>query len=97
MQMRGKDTVLVCEVSAYPQGMMHWEKNGVEIKSSTKKYRLMPTEIGRKQFSLRLEIDNLEASDFGEYKCVASNNLGTSSMSMTLAGKFHLHSLIHTR
>jgi len=32
-------------------------------------------------------IDDVDASDYGDYKCVAANSLGTDQQTMTLLGK----------
>ena len=53
----------------------------------TGKYRVQPYDEGDHTITLSLQIYNLQPQDFGEYKCVASNNLGKDSESMFLYGK----------
>ncbi|KAK2164811.1 hypothetical protein LSH36_58g03031 [Paralvinella palmiformis] len=87
-QERSKDTILECIITAFPHAMNYWEKDGRELTSSSGttsgKYRVQPYDEGEHTITLSLRIHNIEATDYGEYRCVASNSLGTDTESMWL-------------
>ncbi|CAG5130475.1 unnamed protein product, partial [Candidula unifasciata] len=82
-QLRGKKTILECEITAYPQIMSVWKKDGKEItrsnKYSTEIYNESPNKI-----TLSLQIQALSEEDFGEYECYALNLLGNDAETMLL-------------
>ncbi|KAL8574996.1 hypothetical protein ACOMHN_064527 [Nucella lapillus] len=84
-QMRDKDTILECMVSAHPQGQAFWRFRGQHITNSQKYTVNIYPQVGTDLITLSLTIRHLEADDFGKYSCIASNSLGSSSKKMTLS------------
>lgn len=83
----GRETILDCEITAYPFGMMVWRFHGEDIKQNMPdKYNVEiyggNQESKRKTLSLRIR--DIQAEDFGDYECYASNSLGGDSETMTL-------------
>jgi hypothetical protein len=85
-QLRARETILECIITAYPLAVNYWEKDGRRITSSSK-YRLEAFDEGDNTLVLSLRIRNLEPADYGEYKCVAANALGRDEESMILYGE----------
>lgn len=85
-QIRGKETILDCMITAVPLGGMSWERNGVTLKKSWK-YRIEPYDESGNSYTLSIRIIDLNKEDFGEYTCVASNILGKDQETMVLYGK----------
>lgn len=82
-QRLGKETILTCMISASPQAVGVWHKNGQKIESDWKIRSEIYIESPH-TVSLDLKIMNLEEKDFGFYTCEASNELGGDSERMLL-------------
>ncbi|CAI9730932.1 opioid-binding cell adhesion molecule homolog [Octopus vulgaris] len=82
-QIRGKETILDCMITAVPLGGMSWERNGITLKKSWK-YRIEPYDESGNSYTLSIRIIDLNKDDFGEYTCVASNILGEDQETMIL-------------
>ncbi|PVD21910.1 hypothetical protein C0Q70_17713 [Pomacea canaliculata] len=89
-QFVGKDTVLECVVSAYPQAVTMWKFRGQPITNSDKYGVTLYQEPSTTIVTLSLFIRNLEQSDFGKYSCIASNSLGETSKKMTLYARLDI-------
>ncbi|XP_018021352.1 protein amalgam-like [Hyalella azteca] len=76
----GDSAELVCIVLGFPAPRVSWSHNG-QIPSSDK-YQM--TTDGERRYSLTVR--NVSEQDFGEYRCNASNSLGTNSSSIRLTG-----------
>jgi len=125
-QALGRETILECIITAYPQAVNYWEKDGRRVTSSSKyrvnywekdgrrvtsssKYRVDAQAVnywekdGRRVTSsskyrvdaydeednkvvLSLRIYDIEQADYGEYTCVAANELGRDQETMYLYG-----------
>ncbi|KAJ8304477.1 hypothetical protein KUTeg_018060, partial [Tegillarca granosa] len=85
---KGKETILECVVSAYPQGNTVWRRNGEDIVTNNWKYRVdVYKDEGIYQLTLSLRIKFLKEEDFGAYTCYAKNELGSDQEDMYLYGK----------
>jgi len=84
-QMKGRETILECAITAFPHASNFWEKDGRRITSSMK-HRIEAYDEGEHTLTLSLRIHISDASDFGEYKCVAANSLGRDEAGMVLYG-----------
>jgi Immunoglobulin domain len=84
-QQRGRETILECAITAYPQAVNYWEKDGRRIVSSMK-HRIEAYDEGEHTVTLSLRIQINDASDYGEYRCIASNLLGRDNGTMILYG-----------
>ncbi|KAK3610192.1 hypothetical protein CHS0354_038830 [Potamilus streckersoni] len=86
-QYRGRETILDCEITAYPHGVMYWMKDGIVLNFvNEEKYRIElysgNDDSERKTLSLR--VNNITKGDYGEYTCFAKNYLGQDQESMIL-------------
>lgn len=84
-QVRNRETILECIITAYPQAVNFWEKDGRRIVSSMK-HRIEAYDEGEHTLTLSLRIQITDTVDFGEYRCVASNALGKDDGTMVLYG-----------
>lgn len=82
-QARGRETILECIITAFPHAVNYWEKDGRRITSSAK-HRIEAYDEGDHSLVLSLRIHDIDQSDYGEYRCVASNTLGTDHETMYL-------------
>ncbi|XP_059141253.1 limbic system-associated membrane protein-like isoform X2 [Physella acuta] len=80
----GKETILECSITANPQPVVTWKKNGVDIKTTAGRYRVEPYPETEFTMSLGLKIQVIEPADFGIYTCVATNKVGADSKEMLL-------------
>lgn len=86
-QAKGKMTILMCYVTAFPQALSYWRYHGQEVPTSERiKVEIYPKSKPH-TISLRLRMLNISESDFGEYECVASNKLGRDREAMILFGE----------
>lgn len=85
IQWRGRETILECQITAYPHAVNYWEKDGRRVTSSTK-HRIEAYDEGEHRLTLSLRIHIQEQADYGEYKCHASNSLGSDQRFMYLNG-----------
>nr|XP_040223621.2 uncharacterized protein LOC120949998 isoform X1 [Anopheles coluzzii]XP_040223622.2 uncharacterized protein LOC120949998 isoform X1 [Anopheles coluzzii] len=80
----GSTVTFVCEIEAFPEALKYWERfPGGRLLEPGDKFQMETHYDGYKSV-MRLNITNIRPSDFGEYHCVAKNELG-----MTEA-EFHL-------
>ncbi|XP_035824079.1 limbic system-associated membrane protein isoform X4 [Aplysia californica] len=94
-QEKGKDTILECTVTAFPHAVTLWQKDGVQITTSTLKYRVEVYDEDANQLTLSLRVFNIEESDFGAYTCVSSNTLGEDQETMYLSE--HVRATVTTK
>lgn len=92
-QTKGRMTILECVVTAFPHAATYWEKDGKRITSSMK-HRIEAYEEGDRTLTLSLRILLLDASDFGDYRCVAANSLGRDEGIMHVHGTFRMVGLL---
>ena len=81
----GRETILECVVTAYPQAVNYWQKDGRRLSSSAK-YRVDAYDDDDNTVVLSLRIHDIEQADYGEYTCVAANALGRDQQTMYLYG-----------
>jgi hypothetical protein len=86
-QIRGRDTILECRITAFPQATNHWEKSGRRIMSSAR-HSIEAYDDGDNWLTLSLRINDIDAKDYGEYQCVAANALGNDRQSIQLFGNY---------
>ncbi|XP_078314745.1 limbic system-associated membrane protein-like isoform X2 [Crassostrea virginica] len=82
-QSRGKETILECKVTAFPQGVTVWRYQGQDLINSDK-YRVEVYQDRGHMVILSVRIVNLTREDFGQYSCFASNGFGMDEETMTL-------------
>ncbi|XP_052283270.1 limbic system-associated membrane protein-like isoform X2 [Dreissena polymorpha] len=87
-QLSGRETILDCEITAYPHGLAYWMKDNdeIDLTRKEKKYEVemySGTEDSTKK-TLSLRVKNIEHGDYGEYTCYAQNRIGRDQDSMIL-------------
>ncbi|KAK3610191.1 hypothetical protein CHS0354_038829 [Potamilus streckersoni] len=86
-QYPGRETILDCEITAYPHGVMYWMKDGMDLDfMNEEKYRieLYSGNDDSKRKTLSLRVKDITKNDYGEYTCFAKNFLGQDQESMIL-------------
>lgn len=82
-QALAKETILECKITAMPQGVTVWRKNGTELQTGWK-YRVDAYSDDDYTITLSLRIRQISKEDYGVYTCVASNRLGKDDETMIL-------------
>ena len=86
-QNRGKETILDCVISAKPQAVSEWRRNGISLHKGDK----YDIDVFKNEFdsslTLSLRIKRLVESDYGTYVCIGSNYLGKDDKEMRLYGE----------
>ncbi|XP_052795087.1 limbic system-associated membrane protein-like isoform X2 [Mya arenaria] len=86
-QYAGRETILDCEITAYPHGVMNWIKDGQDIDLMNKDKYTVELYSGNEESTkktLSLRIRNIQPDDFGEYICFALNTIGQDRETMLL-------------
>uniref|UniRef100_A0A1I8NTJ3 Ig-like domain-containing protein n=1 Tax=Stomoxys calcitrans TaxID=35570 RepID=A0A1I8NTJ3_STOCA len=78
----GQNITLECQSEAFPKSINYWMKNDTIIVPGE---RFVPEtyESGYK-ITMRLTINDVDAQDFGSYRCVAKNSLGDTDGAIKL-------------
>ncbi|CAH1389433.1 unnamed protein product [Nezara viridula] len=76
----GYESELTCVVHAHPGAKVTWFKNDQPLKES---HHISQVKNGS---SHSLRISATKKTDFGNYKCVANNSIGTTSKAIALSG-----------
>uniref|UniRef100_A0A8D8NCV2 Collagen alpha-2(IV) chain n=1 Tax=Culex pipiens TaxID=7175 RepID=A0A8D8NCV2_CULPI len=80
----GSSATFECEVEAFPEALKYWERvPGGRLLEPGDKYQMETHNEGYKSI-MRLNITNIRYADFGEYHCIAKNELGITQ------AEFHL-------
>lgn len=82
----GKETILECKVTAFPQAVSIWKFQEQDLFNSLK-HRIDVYQDRGHMLTLSLRIPNVTQDDFGQYSCYASNGFGMDEETMTLYGK----------
>ena len=77
--------VLECVIAAVPAASHYWTRGGLPIAMSSKFVTDEFDELDGR-VTLRLNIRNLQSTDYGDYQCVAGNQLGRTQKTITLYG-----------
>ncbi|NWQ58953.1 CEPU1 protein, partial [Neopipo cinnamomea] len=80
----GQKGILLCEASAVPSANFQWYKDDKRLAEGQKGLK-----VENKAFFSRLTFFNVSEQDYGNYTCVASNQLGNTNASMILYGDDH--------
>uniref|UniRef100_A0A8D2NM84 Neurotrimin n=1 Tax=Zosterops lateralis melanops TaxID=1220523 RepID=A0A8D2NM84_ZOSLA len=78
----GQKGILLCEASAVPSADFQWYKDDKRLAEGQKGLK-----VENKPFFSRLTFFNVSEQDYGNYTCVASNQLGNTNASMILYGE----------
>ncbi|RWS12630.1 lachesin-like protein [Dinothrombium tinctorium] len=81
----GGEALLICNTEAFPSSINYWTKDDENSLVHGAKYEISNIEKTYK-VHMTLKIKNLEADDFGTYKCFARNSLGSTEGSIKLYG-----------
>ncbi|KAK3096999.1 hypothetical protein FSP39_005499 [Pinctada imbricata] len=81
----GKETILECDILAFPQVYSVWIFNDKVITSEKERRRLDVYTESDNFITLSIRLLNLTKEDFGEYRCFAKNELGQDEEFMYLS------------
>jgi len=97
-QWRRRETILECVITAFPQAVNFWSKDGRRLTgAASSKHRVEVYDETRHRLTLSLRVHVSDDDDFGEYTCVASNSLGRVEQVMTLYGAYTGVVRVHLR
>lgn len=82
----GKETILECKVTAFPQAVSIWKFQNQDLFNSFK-HRIDVYQDRGHMLTLSLRLPNVTREDFGQYSCYASNSFGMDEETMILYGK----------
>ncbi|XP_052101022.1 limbic system-associated membrane protein-like isoform X2 [Mytilus californianus] len=82
-QSPGRETILECQITAFPNNYNVWRFKGQDLKT-TKKHRIEIYNDGNHRMTLSLRVMDITFADYGNYTCVAQNKLGTDEEVMLL-------------
>ena len=82
----GDEAILICNTEAFPISINYWTKDDDDALMASPKYDIANEEKSYK-VQMKLRIRDIEPSDFGSYKCIARNSLGSTEGSIKLYGK----------
>ncbi|PVD19834.1 hypothetical protein C0Q70_20327 [Pomacea canaliculata] len=88
-QMLGKETILECIVTANPQSVSRWLKDGEEVKTDGSNYHVEVYNEHQEAYTIVLSfrIMAISEQDFGQYTCEASSPMGKDAETMVLFGE----------
>uniref|UniRef100_A0A6P7F3C1 Lachesin-like n=1 Tax=Diabrotica virgifera virgifera TaxID=50390 RepID=A0A6P7F3C1_DIAVI len=78
----GTDVTIDCHTEAYPRAISYWVYENVML-LPTKKYGTETMENSYRAH-MKLTVRNLQAGDFGNYRCISKNSLGETEGSIRL-------------
>nr|XP_034325964.1 opioid-binding protein/cell adhesion molecule homolog isoform X10 [Crassostrea gigas] len=79
----GKETILECKVTAFPQAVSIWKFQNQDLFNSFK-HRIDVYQDRGHMLTLSLRLPNVTREDFGQYSCYASNSFGMDEETMIL-------------
>lgn len=82
-QKLGGEVVLECVIAAVPTASHYWTRDSLPIAMSSKHVTDEYDELDGR-VTLRINIRNLQLTDYGDYQCVAGNQLGRTQKTVTL-------------
>ncbi|XP_072155743.1 nephrin [Bemisia tabaci] len=82
----GNTAKLICRGSGAPKLSFHWTKDKTKLPvNTTGKYASEFIKVNEVTYESILSVRNVDASDYGQYDCIARNELGTASTSIQLS------------
>lgn len=93
-QSPGRETILECQITAFPNNYNVWRFKGQDLKT-TKKHRIEIYNDGNHRMTLSLRVMDITFADYGNYTCVAQNKLGTDEEVMLLYDDTSDHRIHH--
>ena len=86
----GSNVTLECHTDSSPKAIAYWIfNNNMVLNSFT--HRAEDQFHSMYKLDSRLHIKNLQAKDFGSYKCVSKNSLGETEGSIMLYGEYIIY------
>jgi len=79
------EVVLECVIAAVPPASHYWTRDSLPIAMSSKHVTDEYDELDGR-VTLRINIRNLQLTDYGDYQCVAGNQFGRTQKTVTLYG-----------
>ena len=81
----GQHAKLICQATGAPNITFSWSREGVTL-SPSDKYELTLSQIDLVVWESSLEIKDLRSRDYGQYDCIARNEMGFNKTSVFLTG-----------
>jgi len=81
----GQRAKLVCRAQGAPNITFTWSREGVTL-SASDKYDITLTQIDLVVWESTLEVSALRSRDYGQYDCIARNEMGFNKTSVILTG-----------
>jgi hypothetical protein len=75
---------LVCDVLAFPAADWTWYFNGSLIENDNENKKIIPIEEGGSKLQI---LEFMDPENYGNYTCVATNEIGTNNFTTTLLKK----------
>ncbi|KAK2152414.1 hypothetical protein LSH36_329g02058 [Paralvinella palmiformis] len=83
---KGATATLICKAEGAPDVTIKWKRNDVPLDLTGTKYSTESKKPGLVQYESYLLIHNTTKLDYGQYECIATNDLGEDSHMITLDG-----------
>lgn len=83
------ESEMTCIVSAYPEAIITWYKDGKEITHKKGSIVLHHGVMKGNKTKHVLKILHTSMQDFGEYECRAENSVGRDTKSIILTGNYY--------
>ncbi|GFY43633.1 nephrin [Trichonephila inaurata madagascariensis] len=85
----GEDVRIICRASGAPNVSFTWFRDGSTIASSKKvsKYEMKSRHVDFITYESALIVKDLKMQDYGDYECIAKNDLGFESFKIPLGRK----------
>ena len=81
----GQRAKLVCRATGAPNITFSWSREGVTL-SASDKYEVTLSQIDLVVWESSLDIKDLRSRDYGQYDCIARNEMGFNKTSVILTG-----------
>ena len=81
----GQRAKLTCRAHGAPNITFTWSREGVTLTPSDK-YEMKTSQMDLVMWESSLEVTSLRSRDYGQYDCIARNELGFNKTSVTLTG-----------
>lgn len=85
----GEDVRVICKATGAPNVSFTWFRDGATIGSSKKpsKYEIKSRHLDFISYESILTVKDMKAQDFGDYECIAKNDLGFESFKIPVGKK----------
>ena len=79
--------MIPCKVQAFPKPEFEWSFKGITITIDSKSYETNLTILSNDVYVSSLIVQGVQSTDYGDYRCRATNSMGNSSAIIVLEGR----------